>query len=177
MKICEVNTLEGLLDLRSEWTELLKKSDHSIFSTWEWLCTWWKHFGNNKHLLILLAYENERLVGIAPLMYSIHTKYGLRQGMIEFTGTWHSNYADFIIKDNSDNCLPPFIKYLHSIPEKWNCAALTNVPGNQRSIARLKQITNDVHPSYSCLHTLLPNSIDALLGEIKRKDKKELKRV
>ena len=40
--------------LRDDWNALLCRSAaDNIFLTWEWLHTWWEHFGSNKNLLLL----------------------------------------------------------------------------------------------------------------------------
>ena len=86
MKIIEINHFKDFISLKNTWDMLLEHSSNEVFSTWEWLSTWWKYFGNNKKLLILLAKENDRIVGIAPLMYSIDRVFGVNQSIIEFIG-------------------------------------------------------------------------------------------
>ena len=78
MNITEVNKFSDFVALEGRWKKVLQQSDHTVFQTWEWLSTWWKYFGNSKRLLILLAEENDEIVGIAPLMYSVYSKFGAR---------------------------------------------------------------------------------------------------
>jgi hypothetical protein len=47
MKIVEINDYAGFLSLKERWNEVLQRCNHTIFSTWEWLSTWWNHFGND----------------------------------------------------------------------------------------------------------------------------------
>jgi CelD/BcsL family acetyltransferase involved in cellulose biosynthesis len=195
MKISEVNTFRDFIALKDAWNDLLQRSAHTVFSTWEWLSTWWTHFGNNRRLIILTAEENNRLVGIAPLMYSIHSMFGLRQGKIEFIGTDAANPADSIIEDNSninerrlvnyadfiiehkyEKCLPLFFTHLHNLKINWSCTELLNIPANQDSLSRLSQVSTHIKPIHQCLHTPLPTSKEALLSSIKRKDRKEIRR-
>ncbi|MEM2970472.1 MAG: cellulose biosynthesis protein, partial [Candidatus Bathyarchaeia archaeon] len=68
-KIVEIDNYDDFLALEEDWNNILDKCDHTIFSTWYWLSNWWKHFGNGKKLLLLLAQENNEIEGIAPLMY------------------------------------------------------------------------------------------------------------
>lgn len=194
MKITEVNNLNDFASLKSTWNDLLQRSSHTVFSTWEWLFTWWKHFGNNRRLIILLATEDNKLIGIAPLMYSVHSMMGLRQGKIQFIGTGTTSntfiiedqgsnnndltpsYADFIIENGHENCLPCFFDYLQNLHEKWTCAELGEIPENQIALSRLNQISNNIKPVYMCLYTPLPSSYEALLRNINRKDRKEMGR-
>jgi CelD/BcsL family acetyltransferase involved in cellulose biosynthesis len=62
----EIETVTTLEPLRQEWTELATRS-RSVFKTWEWLSTWWDHFGQHRHLMVAAVRSQDRLVGILPL--------------------------------------------------------------------------------------------------------------
>jgi CelD/BcsL family acetyltransferase involved in cellulose biosynthesis len=62
----EVETVATLEPLRQEWTELATRS-RSVFKTWEWLSTWWDHFGQDGRLMAVAVRSQDRLVGILPL--------------------------------------------------------------------------------------------------------------
>src|SRR5688500_14148360 len=56
--------------MEEAWNALVDASDSgSVFTTWDYLHTWWLHFGTreNRELLLLAAFDQERLVGLAPL--------------------------------------------------------------------------------------------------------------
>jgi len=73
---------ESFDDLRNEWTELALRAGN-VFSTWEWLSTWWRHFGQGHELLLTACRSpGDRLVAILPL-YRRRTG-GVR--MIRFVG-------------------------------------------------------------------------------------------
>ena len=61
---------EELAALEPEWRELLGScSSHaSIFQSPTWLRTWWGEFGSGRELLLLSVREEQRLVGVVPLM-------------------------------------------------------------------------------------------------------------
>lgn len=64
----EILSSESGFDAISEkWDALVEIADVHIFQTYEWQRTWWKFFGGNNDLHILLFWEYDRLVGIAPL--------------------------------------------------------------------------------------------------------------
>jgi CelD/BcsL family acetyltransferase involved in cellulose biosynthesis len=154
----------------------LERSEHSVFSTWEWLSTWWKHFGKNKQLLILVAEENNKIVGIAPLMYSVYSMLGFRQGKIEFIGKSHSDYSDFILTDKHQSCMNLFFDHLSNLSENWLSLELTDIPENGKSKSYLLKMANSVRFLYKCPYTLLPKSYDSLLKGLRRKHRKELGR-
>ena len=92
--------------MRDEWTELLRSSSSDcIFLTWEWLHTWWKHFGRNRRLFIVTVRSGSELIAIAPLT-SRRTWVGpLVLPVLEFagTGTIGSDYLDIIVRRNRES--------------------------------------------------------------------------
>jgi CelD/BcsL family acetyltransferase involved in cellulose biosynthesis len=176
MKITEVNKHSDFVALEQTWNDVLWKCDHSIFSTWEWLSAWWKHFGNDKRLLLLLAEDNDKIIGIAPLMYSVHKMFGLRIGKIEFIGTPDSDYNDFIITEKGEECIKRFIDYLNNLPEKWDCIELTDIPEHAKPLLFLNKISNNVKPVHACPYTSLPESFDVFLKGLSHNRRYDLRR-
>src|SRR2546425_10514754 len=59
----EFDALEG------EWNALLEKSAASVFQSFEWQRTWWKHFGErreNARLHIVTVRVDDGLIALAP---------------------------------------------------------------------------------------------------------------
>ena len=68
MEIQLLQTEEDFRRIKTEWDNLLEKSDNqSIFLTWEWLYHWWMHFKVGKELFILTVRNKEtnEMMGIA----------------------------------------------------------------------------------------------------------------
>ena len=60
-------TTSDLASLRGPWTELAGQSDN-VFATYEWLSTWWRHFGRNRPLLLTTVRDDRgELIAILPL--------------------------------------------------------------------------------------------------------------
>lgn len=176
MKIFEINKYSDFVALKKSWYDLLERSNHNIFSTWEWLSLWWKHFGNDKKLLLLLAEDNGRLIGIAPLMYSVYKMFGLRMGKIEFIGAQSSDYNDFILAKKREECLKLFIKYLYNLRENWDCIELTDIPEGARCLPFLKKNSKNMKISYKCCYTSLPKSYEAFFKSLSRNQRKYLRK-
>ena len=97
---------EGFRRLRPEWTELLAaSSSDTVFLTWEWLHTWWRHFAGRRRLALMTVREGGDLVALAPLALrppqSSRLSFAWR---IEFlgSGTAGSDYLDVIVRDGSE---------------------------------------------------------------------------
>lgn len=64
-----IENAEEFRELESAWAELLQRSRSDVlFLTWEWLYTWWEVFGGERKLVLVVVYQGDRLVGIAPFM-------------------------------------------------------------------------------------------------------------
>jgi CelD/BcsL family acetyltransferase involved in cellulose biosynthesis len=63
-------TLERVVSLesvRGEWTELAEES-RNVFATWEWASIWWRHFGNDRPLVVATFRSAEgTAIAILPL--------------------------------------------------------------------------------------------------------------
>lgn len=166
MKIKEINRLEDFLALEKEWNNFLETLDLiPIFCTWEWLSTWWKHFKKNKRLLVLLAEENNEIVGIAPLMFSVDDIYGFRIGKIEFIGTPNSGCQDFILGERPEECIRLFLAYLDKYLEKRTYIKLSDIRETSKSIKLLTGLSGNsrkirVRMINTCPYTSLPKSFD-----------------
>jgi CelD/BcsL family acetyltransferase involved in cellulose biosynthesis len=68
MRVEEFTSLEQCAPLQGQWNALVERAPNvTIFSTWEWQSTWWKHYGGNDQLRVLAAFESDRVVGLLPL--------------------------------------------------------------------------------------------------------------
>lgn len=103
--------------LREEWNELLEASaSNSLFLTWEWLHTWWKHLSERRKLLIIAVRSGRELVAVAPLAVSpCRVTRLLPFRSLEFMGSGSvgSDYLDFIIKrDREGEALEALAEHL-----------------------------------------------------------------
>jgi len=182
MKIEEIDNYNDFLALKDEWTNHLEKCNHTVFSTWEWLSIWWKHFGKNKKLLILLAEDQEKLVGIAPLMYYVDKTFGLRTRKIQLIGTPQSDYGDFILVEKKEQCLTAFVNYILNKPyESWDCIELKDIPENSETPVLLQKIGKivtvaNIRVIHECPYLPVPASVSELINSLSGKFKKNLRR-
>jgi CelD/BcsL family acetyltransferase involved in cellulose biosynthesis len=83
-----LNDLDAIHALVPAWQELVSRSNTaSVFQTPEWALGWWRALPNRSTPFCIALFEQERLVGLAPLY--IETWYGSRA--IRFMGTPHDD--------------------------------------------------------------------------------------
>ena len=179
-EITDFSEFEGLMGI---WNEILQKSgDSDVFSTWEWLWCWWKHFGEKRNLRILVAQEKNEILGIAPLMLS---KYRfLRLGKlrkIEFIGSPHSDYNNFILFKNPNKCQRLFLNRLMEFSD-WDLLELRDIREGSTSAVTLQRICNNgtsklkLKVGTLCPYINLPNSLEIFVGRLSRNMRKNLRK-
>jgi len=135
--IKQITAAGQFCELESVWNPLLEKSgSNNVFSTFEWLSTWWEHFGQDKKLFILLALDGEEVIGIAPLI--IEKKRILRYAplrVVSFIGTGISDYADFIIVKEREKVLNLFFEYLRKRKILWDEIDLKEIREDSPNLA------------------------------------------
>jgi CelD/BcsL family acetyltransferase involved in cellulose biosynthesis len=175
LKIRVIDSYSDFIAMQEIWNSVLQKSNHTIFSTWEWLSTWWKHWGKNRNLLILLAEDNGELLGIAPLMQSTYKALGVQVSKIEFIGTPHSDYHELILAGKEKECINLFVNYLKNLDSHWDCIDLVDFPETTQYLPLLSEaLAKDFTFFHDCSFMTLPNSYDAFLKDLSRNQRKNL---
>lgn len=180
-RIVEINEFDQFLTMKETWNNVLNKTeDRNVFLTWEWLSTWWKHFGKGRNLVLLLVEEKDRVIAIACLMYSNYKLLGFKLRKIEFVGTGISDYHDFILTQEKTKCLKLLMNYLENYPLKWDCLALSDIPETAESLLPLHRMSKNFElkrkASNVCPYISLPNSFDVFIKGLSRNMRYNLRR-
>lgn len=124
---------------QTEWNDMLSRcAGATVFQTFEWYASWWSAFGSHYRLFLLTARENDRLVGIAPLMVVGAQR---RYGTITFIGAQNADYQDFLIADDAtEPILDFFIEKLLELGLMQRRFDLCNVPVTSANLKRLRVI-------------------------------------
>jgi CelD/BcsL family acetyltransferase involved in cellulose biosynthesis len=185
LKVEELNEFESL---KSHWDTLLKDSvvGNSVYLTWEWLATWWKHFGKERRLLLLTVTERNKILAIAPLMLSKYkiTRIGPSMGKVEFLGTPYSDYSNFIILEKERDCLRSIFNYLKYEVSGWNWIRLSEILESSSTAKLLREIFPESsaelikkeHVCSVCSYISLPESFGTFMKELGRKQRQSLNR-
>jgi CelD/BcsL family acetyltransferase involved in cellulose biosynthesis len=137
--VAESKELESLAGV---WDSLLQRSgdDNSIYLTYEWVSTWWKHFGEGKKLNILLIKKEEQVIGIVPLMRSEYRIGLLKWHLLETIGAVNCNYVGLILFENRQEALTAFLAYLEKELVKSRLALrLSLVPQDSQFLHLLRR--------------------------------------
>jgi len=128
----EINHIEDFLQIKDEWNELLSRSDCNIpFLRHEWLTVWWKHFGNNNTLAVILIKEKGRLVLALPLMEHKSSWLGLQCVILKSLTNYHSFQYRFLLEVGEEDSISTLYEYLKARPRKWVYLQLEEIRESQ----------------------------------------------
>jgi CelD/BcsL family acetyltransferase involved in cellulose biosynthesis len=125
----------AFLALEDSWGRLVAESglDHP-FLTFEWVRSWWEAFGAGNELHIVVAKENETVVGIAPLMLTRRRFHGLRLRVLEFISNVHTPRFDFLIAGDHESARRAIWDHIVAIKRRWDLLLLCQVPEESSTI-------------------------------------------
>ncbi len=144
----EHNNFFNLPVNEKEWNELVSSSEGStIFQSFEWLSCYNQIYVKDNSAILLFAYKNGILIGIAPLqkMRIPHFKL-IVQKKIVFLGEVFSDYCDFILKSEyAPEIISSFFEYLQNNYPEYNRIDLRDVPHDSLSGKIIKKSDFDLH--------------------------------
>jgi CelD/BcsL family acetyltransferase involved in cellulose biosynthesis len=164
--IKEILDAESFFALKNTWNELLQKSQaNNIFLTWEWTYTWWEHYREGKDLFILVAEEDGKIIGLAPLCSRRSRFFSIRSlNHIEFIGSTgtSSEYLDFIAFEGRDKDVTyGFLDYIYSSGKlKWVLLNLVSIRSDSITLRLIKQYLGEKGIEYSIYHERVSPYVD-----------------
>jgi len=181
MRVRLVEEEAAWLGLREVWNTLLTECRISnIFLTFEWLHTWWQHFGRGKRLFLLAAEHDHRLVGLAPLVIS-RRPWGPR--VLEPMGAGVADYHDLIaLPGLAEEAIAAFWAELSSHSRRWDLLHLPQICGSAATAGALGQAIGDdgyhLHQSAGdvCPVLDLPATWEEYLSSLSRKTRMNVRR-
>lgn len=85
--------------LRDSWNELLESSpSDTVFLTWEWLHSWWKHLSAGTKLHVISISRGSRILAIAPFVSRGPSLLGAPRLSFIGTGRVGSDYLDILVR-------------------------------------------------------------------------------
>jgi hypothetical protein len=126
---------------------------NQLFLSWEWQYTWWETWAEvlNLNLMLLKAYDEDILVGIAPLYIDkLRLRSGIKVSRIQFIGnawrregTVRTEYLEFIAsKRQSSEVCTAFVEYL-SNKKIWDEFIICDLQKNTDTYKQIKKQQKD----------------------------------
>jgi len=124
-RVERISTEGQLRALMEPWTALLAGLPRiSIFLTWEWASTWWRHFGSGKELWVLAVRDaSGRLAGIVPWMLTVGRLGPLRVRRVTFLGSGRvcPDHLDIIARPGEREAVcAAFVGHLSAHQHQWD---------------------------------------------------------
>jgi len=90
--------------LEAEWNDAVERANvPHPFLRHEWVRTWWDCFAGDRQLHIIVVRDDDRIVGIAPLMRETTTSYGLSIRRLAVIANDHTPRTDVLVAGNADD--------------------------------------------------------------------------
>ena len=108
-------------DLADEWDSLLASmADATALQRHEFLRIWWHHFGNDKQLCVIVARQDHRVVGIAPLQIASRRLYRKTYQVLEFIGMPDElDRPQFLVAEENHAVLTAMLDAAFALPAAW----------------------------------------------------------
>jgi CelD/BcsL family acetyltransferase involved in cellulose biosynthesis len=130
-----VRTPAEFAALEIPWKALFHSSARPVpFLAWEWVTTWWQHFGKAARLFVILAKDDAgRIVGIAPLQIATRRAFGIFPvRSLEFIGYRGSSvcadHLDFLAEGGAAHFVSQaLLEAVFAASKEWDCIALADL--------------------------------------------------
>jgi CelD/BcsL family acetyltransferase involved in cellulose biosynthesis len=175
LRISLIDQFDALESRRAEWDALVARSTTpTIFQTYEWHESWWRVFGAEYELWVLLAEADGELVGIAPLMLSRRRVHGVRRRVLEFIGApLGSDYCDFIVAQDRPEVLKQLLASLYARRDQWDLLLCSEIPDSSPTVKAIPAFFDARH-SASVIMRL--NEAPTCVFENPDEDRKRIKK-
>jgi CelD/BcsL family acetyltransferase involved in cellulose biosynthesis len=129
-EVVEVNDLEQLASYQLAWNALFQQTPKaSFFHTYQWFVTYWKHFGGDRRMRVLVVRSGDTTIGIVPLCV-IKEQHRLSEIRVltyplSDWGMWYGP-----IGANQSTTMFMALQHLRETPRDWDMMDLRWVSGN-----------------------------------------------
>ncbi len=126
--VIEINDPEQLESYRMLWNSLLPRTPRaSFFHTFDWFVTFWKHFGNERRMRVLVIQAAGSPIGIVPFCVQNEQYHIGRVRVLTFPlSDWGMWYGP--IGPNQSACMFMAMKHLRNTRRDWDIIDLRWTP-------------------------------------------------
>jgi CelD/BcsL family acetyltransferase involved in cellulose biosynthesis len=167
-------------DLAGAWHGLLPASAaNTVFSTPEWLGSWWQVFSLGRPLHLIAFRQGEDLAGLAPLMESREDG---RRCLCFIGGLDVTDYFDLLARRGQEDAVfTALLDHLRASPD-WDVVDLHSVAEGSPTLTLLPDLARarghgvSISKDEVCPIVQLPATWDDYLALLSKKDRHELRR-
>ena len=135
-------TFSDFLQAEGPWNAAVQTSlDNNIFLSWEWLSTWWKHFGAKRAFLLTAVTIDKRILAAMPLMKSTYSVFGMHLTKIHFIGFPESDYHSFVLTKSEPEYVDMMLKHTNDLASHWDVIELNRIPETSETMKTIRTIS------------------------------------
>jgi len=127
-RVDEYGDLSSLAALRSDWQELHRQTPNAdFFQSFDWLETYWRHYGDAQRLRVLAVRKSNQLIGIVPLtILREPSRLGRLRILTYPQGYWGSFYGP--VGPQPREALAAALKHVYRTSRSWDLLDLRFAP-------------------------------------------------
>ena len=183
LTVKEITKFEDFLKLKNVWDGLLADSGMvNPYLTHNWFQIAFDYFENKNDLFILLIYDNDKVIAIAPLLISKEKQFGIFIKKVRFIENVHTPFQDIILSQKKKESLRAIIDFLKDKFKKWDLLDLKEIRTNSDNIKILEDLVcekNFFHYQFFTSRGWIVQtniSLEAGLAKMQAKVRKEFRR-
>lgn len=142
------NSIEINNNLKFGWNSLVDElsSEVSVFGSLLWYELWLKNYNTGFNLNFMTMLDNDKVVGISPLLTKRSTFHGFPVIITRFIENRNSLHNDFIVLPQyRELFLREIVKTLFEQSSQWDVLFLKNLPITSPNYVKLVQILNETN--------------------------------
>jgi CelD/BcsL family acetyltransferase involved in cellulose biosynthesis len=113
----------------------------SVFSSYQWYESWWRHFSGGAQLNIVAMWQGDRLIGVAPLMIRRATIHGLPATVLSFMENRQSLHNDFLVRpEHREAFLSALLRSAGRSDAPWDLIVFRNLPDSSANRVALTEL-------------------------------------
>jgi CelD/BcsL family acetyltransferase involved in cellulose biosynthesis len=145
-RVTIVRDYEQFVSLENEWNDAVQRAriPHP-FLRHEWVRSWWDSFQGDRQLHIVIVRDDDRIVGIAPLMRENAVVYGLPVRRLALVANDHTPRTDFVVASDENEVYRAIWSSLASEMDRWDVLQLTQLQGTSRAIPAMSGLASADH--------------------------------